>query len=120
MIKVMKAEEQHIDGIIKVCSSGYWATYGNMFSKNYISGIIEQFYNYNRVEKEVNFSNYEWGGYYVALDNNEVVGAGGGGMIQEAVGELFVLYVDPERRNEGIGSQILNAITKQQITIYGA
>lgn len=59
-------------------------------------------------------SNKEWGGYFVAVEDEEVVGAGAGGMIEETIGEVFVLYLNPERRNEGIGSMILDAITAQQ------
>ncbi|WP_229671969.1 GNAT family N-acetyltransferase, partial [Lentibacillus kapialis] len=41
-------------------------------------------------------------------------------MPSEGVGELFVIYVDPARRNEGIGSKLLDAITKQQKEVYSA
>ena len=44
----------------------------------------------------------------------KVLGAAGGGMIDELVGELFLIYIDPDRRNEGIGTELLNAVTKQQ------
>jgi ribosomal protein S18 acetylase RimI-like enzyme len=33
---------------------------------------------------------------------------------------LFVIYLDPTRRNEGIGSKLLDAVTKQQKDEYGA
>src|SRR5699024_4431458 len=51
---------------------------------------------------------------FVAIESGKVIGAGGGGMTGETVGEVFVLYLEPERRNEGIGSKILDAITIQQ------
>ena len=35
-------------------------------------------------------------------------------MIEPRVGEIFVLYLDPARRREGIGSLLLAAITEQQ------
>ena len=35
-------------------------------------------------------------------------------MIEPGVGEIFVLYLDPTRRREGIGSLLLDAITEQQ------
>ncbi|MBN8193447.1 GNAT family N-acetyltransferase [Bacillus sp. NTK074B] len=53
-------------------------------------------------------------GYFVAIENEEVLGAGGGGMMSETEGELYVLYLDPSRRNEGIGTLLLEAITRQQ------
>ena len=43
-----------------------------------------------------------------------MIGAGGGGITQPGVGEIFVLYLDPTRRGEGIGTLILDAITEQE------
>lgn len=41
------------------------------------------------------------------------MGAGGGGMTSPGTGEIFVLYVDPERRGEGIGTMLLDSITDE-------
>jgi GNAT superfamily N-acetyltransferase len=60
----------------------------------------------------------QWGGYFAAVDDDLVVGAGGGGMTGDTIGELFVLYMDPLRRNEGIGTQLLDAITEQQKAVF--
>lgn len=69
--------------------------------------MIEEFYNPDRILNEVTNTSREWGGYFVAIEGNEVIGAGGGGMIDETAGEVFVLYLNPNRRNEGIGTRIL-------------
>ncbi|MDY0393975.1 GNAT family N-acetyltransferase [Virgibacillus halophilus] len=97
-----------------MCAEGYWAIYGDTHPKEYINRIVSEFYNIDRISEEVTVSNRHWGGYFVAIENEKVVGAGGGGMIGETTGEVFVLYLDPTRRNEGIGTWILNAITFQQ------
>lgn len=114
VIQVKKADERHIDGIAKVCTDGYWATYIDLHPKEYINRIIKEFYNIERITNEITCTGREWGGYVVALEDGEVIGAGGGGMIGKNTGELFVLYLNPNRRNEGIGTMILEAITKQQ------
>ena len=49
----------------------------------------------------------------MAVEDESVIGAGGG-ITQPGVGEIFVLYLDPTRRGEGIGTLILDAITEQQ------
>ncbi|AXF57923.1 GNAT family N-acetyltransferase [Salicibibacter kimchii] len=113
-MQVIKADERHIDGIAKVCTDGYWATYGDSYPKEYIQRIVKEFYNADRILNEVTTSNKHWGGYFVAVENGKVLGAGGGGMIGKAAGEIFVLYLDPDRRNEGIGTKILDALTTQQ------
>ncbi|WP_406687800.1 GNAT family N-acetyltransferase [Rossellomorea vietnamensis] len=114
MIHILKANEDHVKGIRKVCSDGNWATYREIYAKEYIERVIEEFYNEERILKEVTTSNREWGGYFVAIEKGEVIGAGGGGMIGDNEGELYVLYLDPTRRNEGIGTLLLEAITQQQ------
>ena len=114
MIKISKANSNHVEGIVKVCTEGYWATYSDIYSREYIETVIRDFYNYERILNEVIHLSKEWGGYFVALENDEVVVAGGGGMISDTSGELFVIYLNPNRRNEGIGTLLLNAITNQQ------
>ncbi len=114
LIEVKKADRQHIEGIIKVCSDGYRATYINTHSLDYIERIINEFYNYDRVRNDVLHSSDVWNGYFVALESNRVVGAIGGGLIDKDKGEVFVLYLDPNRRGEGIGTQLLQVLTELQ------
>lgn len=114
MIEVARATSEHVAGICRVCADGWRATYADMYSPKYIERIIAEYYNEERVLKEVTDTGREWGGYFVAVEDGKVVGAGGGGMIGERSGEVFVLYVAPDRRNEGIGTRLLDAITQQQ------
>lgn len=114
MIAVYRATLEHVEGIAKVCSDGYRATYTHIYPQAYIERIISEFYNDDRIFNEVTTSNKEWGGYFVAMEKDKVVGAAGGGMTSETTGELFVIYLDPTRRNEGIGTLLLDAITEQQ------
>lgn len=114
MITICRAKPEHVEGIAQVCSEGYLATYHDIYSKDYIETVIRDFYNINRILDEVTYTNKQWGGYFIALEVDQVVGAGGGGMISDTSGELFVLYVKPDRRNEGIGTLLLQAITNQQ------
>ncbi|MFP7287003.1 GNAT family N-acetyltransferase [Shouchella clausii] len=97
-----------------MCTDAYRATYKDLYTNEYIERIIKQFYNYDSVLTEVQTSNYNWGGYYVAIEKGHIIGAGAGGILDDGSGELFVLYLAPDRRNEGIGSKLLYAITEQQ------
>lgn len=111
---VQLANEKHVQGIVDVCTRAYRITSQDILTKEYIDRRCEEFFNENRVHKEVTEQSRYWGGYFVALEDGCVIGAGGGGMTGEKTGELFVLYIEPDRRNEGIGSKILQAITEQQ------
>lgn len=115
MADVIKAGIKHVEGIIRVCTEGYWATYSDLYSDDYIERVVADFYNIERVTKEVTVTSLSWGGYFVAVEDEKVIGAGGGGMISSQSGEVFVLYMDPNRRNEGVGTRILEQITKQQM-----
>ncbi|MGD6968267.1 GNAT family N-acetyltransferase [Rossellomorea vietnamensis] len=114
MIHIVKAEPEHVEGIVKVCSDANRATYKDIYSEEYIERVIKQYYTPERILEEVSGSSRDWGGYFVAVDNGTVVGAGGGGMTDDTTGEIYVLYMDPNRRGEGIGTQLLEAITRQQ------
>ncbi|KAB7667150.1 GNAT family N-acetyltransferase [Bacillus sp. B1-b2] len=120
MIQVVKANKTHVEAIAKVCSKGWQSTINFPHTQEYIEQVIQEFYNHERIKKEVSTSNREWGGYYVALEDGEVVGAAGGGMTEEDVGELYVIYLDSNRRNEGIGTKLLEAVTMQQKELFGA
>ena len=114
MIEVKLAGESDINGIITVCRAGYRDVSKGVLSDELIEENCEKYYNEERVRGEITQSNEAWGGNFVALHNGEVVGAGGGGMIGESKSRLYVLYLDPTRRNEGIGTKILEGITEQQ------
>lgn len=111
MIKVKRALPKHVAGIIKVCSEGYRSTYNETHSTKYIERIIDEFYNEKRVLNEVINTSDGWDGWYVAVEGNEVVGAIGGGLIGEGESEVFVLYLDLNRRGEEIGTRLLNVLT---------
>ena len=114
MIEIRKATSEDVQGIIHVCSAGYRNTYPNLLPRKYIEKIIADFYTEERIRKEILDTGREWNGWYVALDGERVVGAGGGGFTGPETAELYVLYLDPERRREGIGRKLLEAITYDQ------
>ncbi|UTR06943.1 GNAT family N-acetyltransferase [Alkalihalobacillus sp. LMS6] len=114
MIDVQKADDAHIPGIIYVCRAGYRDVSKCILSESYIEKQCETYYNPDRIAKEVGEPTHSWGGYFVALDHGQVVGAAGGGMTKKGTGWLYVIYLDPQRRNEGIGTKLLDAVTQQQ------
>lgn len=75
--------------------------------------MIAEYYRPERIRSEI-AAPEGWDGWIVAMEGDTVVGAGGGGMIEPGVGEIFVLYLDPRRRGEGIGTLLLDTVTEQQ------
>ena len=118
-VMVRSAGESDVDGICRVCTEGYRATYTGLLPPEVIERTIAEFYVPQRVASELAASPPGWLGYLVAVDRESVVGAAGGGMIGDDAGELFVIYVDPARKGEGIGTMLLVSVTEQLLT-HGA
>lgn len=119
-VQIRKAVAGDEQQIAEICINAQWATYSDMYDKSYIEGVIEKFYTPARIRQEIMETNKEWNGYFVAVQNGKIVGAIGGGMIDETVAEVYVLYLDPAKRGEGIGSKLLSYLTDFQKRSYSA
>lgn len=113
MVDIKRASEEHIEGISRVCCEGCLDTYQGIRSIENIKRNNQRFYNYGRLFGELSEGD-GWDGYIVAVDGREVVGAIGGGMIDKDKSEVFVLYLDPDRRGEGIGTKLLKFLSDIQ------
>jgi ribosomal protein S18 acetylase RimI-like enzyme len=112
MIEIRKAVKEDVSGICRVCSESYRDTYPGLLSRESIENVIREFYDPKRILEEVT-NPVNWNGWWVAVHEGVVAGAGGGGITGPGVGELLVLYVDPKRRWQGIGTRLLEAITDE-------
>jgi ribosomal protein S18 acetylase RimI-like enzyme len=110
---IRRAETHDAEGIARVCAAGWRDTYRGLKEPERIEAVIAEYYTPERISREI-ASPEGWDGWIVAVENDTVIGAGGGGITQPGVGEIFVLYLDPTRRGEGIGTLLLEAITEQQ------
>lgn len=94
-----------------MCSAGWRVTYAGLLPPAFIESVVKNFYNVGRIRREV--ARLEgWNGWYVASDDGAVVGAGGGANTGK-MSEIWVLYVEPERLGEGLGTSLLQAITAE-------
>lgn len=107
---IRRAGAADADGISAVCSTAYRATYQGLTSDAFIQRSIDDFYQPDRIRSEIDPNPPGWLGYVVAADQTGVIGAAGGGLTEPGVAELYVLYVDPNRRNEGIGTALLESV----------
>jgi ribosomal protein S18 acetylase RimI-like enzyme len=110
---VRRAEPHDAEGIARVCAAGWRDTYAGIKEPERIAAAIAEYYTPERISREI-AAPEGWDGWIVAAEDDTVIGAGGGGITEPGVGEIFVLYLDPTRRGEGIGTLILDAITEQQ------
>jgi len=119
-IIIRQAQPGDEDAIANVCSTCQWSTYEAIYTKEEITEIIEKYYTPARISKEITEISTEWHGYYVAEVEGQIIGAIGGGMTEKGIAEIYVLYLQPEKRNRHIGTQLLEAYTKIQIDTYEA
>ena len=105
------ARPEDAEGIARVCSAGWRDTLQRHQGARAHRGDHRRVL--HRIRREI--AELEgWDGWIAAVEDDTVVGAGGGGMVGSGVGEIFVLYLEPARRGEGIGTLLLEAITEQQ------
>jgi GNAT superfamily N-acetyltransferase len=110
---IRRAVPGDASGIARVCAEGWRDTYQDIYAHEEIETVIADYYAEERITAEI-IAPEGWDGWIVAVENGEVIGAGGGGVTAPGVSEIFVLYLDPARRGEGIGSLLLDAITERQ------
>jgi GNAT superfamily N-acetyltransferase len=111
------ASQQDVDAICRVCETGYRFVTEPLVPKALVDEKVAEFYVPARVVGEVDPARFtrHWQGYVVAELDGEVVGAAGGGMVGEDVGQLYVIYLALDRRGGGIGTALLDAVTRQQV-----
>ena len=113
-VSIRKATLDDVEGIRRVCVAGQRDTYATLRQPGETEAIIAEWYSPERISRDIQDTS-SWNGYYVAVDADEVVGAGGGALVMPASSEIYVLYLDPNRRGEGVGTLLLNAITAELI-----
>ncbi len=112
-ITVRPARLDDAEAIARVCADGWRDTYRELLEPERIEAAIAEYSTPERIRREID-PREGWDGWIVAVEDGVVVGAGGGGLTGPGVGEVFVLYLDPARRGEGIGTLLLEAITDRQ------
>lgn len=119
-LSIRRANQWDAESMAVLLAKSQWFTYEALYSKEYITNLIDQYYNVQRIEQEIVSINEKWHGYFIAEMSGKIVGVIGGGMTHEWTGEIYVFYMDPEMRGKGIGTRLLNFFTKLQKYTYGA
>jgi GNAT superfamily N-acetyltransferase len=106
-----------VAAICRICAAGYRLTTRGLLPDETVDRLVEDFYSVERVTGEVAPTGRSWQGYLVAEVDGEVVGAAGGGMVADHVGQLYVIYLDLDRRGRGLGTALLEEVTRQQLAL---
>lgn len=114
LIRPGRPGDEH--GICRVCEAGFRLVASELLPPDVVDRQVAAFYRPERVAVEVDpdLQTRAWNGYIVAEQSGVIVGAAGGGVDEDGVGHLYVIYLDPDRRGEGIGSRLLDYVSEQQ------
>lgn len=108
------------DRIAEICTAAYRAAYRELLPPGYIDRTVEIYFDAARVARQVPADPPKWFGYQVAEEDGRLVGAAGGGMTGDGVGELHLIYLDPAERGRGLGTLLLDRVIDQIRTAGGA
>ncbi|MFL8952844.1 GNAT family N-acetyltransferase [Helcococcus kunzii] len=117
-LKIRFATIEDAKDISDICSKAWRITYANLYSKQYIDKVIDELFTIDRIVKECRESSSDWHGYIVAHDGQHILGCIGGASESET-GFIYIFYVDPDYKGQGIGSALLEFLTKYQKENYG-
>lgn len=108
-VTVRPADTGDVPGIRRVARRGWHAAYEDVLARETIEAKLDEWYDPETVRGYVE---REGVGYFVAVDDGQVLGYATGGPSDkgEDVGFLGAIYVDPDYWGEGIGSRLLDRI----------
>ncbi|MGT2771324.1 GNAT family N-acetyltransferase [Streptococcus marimammalium] len=117
MLVVRFATPNDVLEMKKLLIEAWKITYDKLYSKAYIQRVIEEFYNEERLHKEVLTKNQSFNGYMVAEKDGLILGCICGGC-ESDTGFIYALYVHPEFKQKGIGKELLRVYTAYQKEHY--
>ncbi|TFJ93916.1 GNAT family N-acetyltransferase [Lentibacillus salicampi] len=110
-IAIIKPQTEHTETIAAVCAAGWRQTVEGTLSEEYQRENVAFWYNHDRVRQDIRKGAYT----HVALADSKIAGVIGGGMTGSDTAEIFMFYVDESYRYKGIGTYLLEALTKDHI-----
>ena len=119
LLALRRAEAKDVEVIASICSQAWRQTYKDILPQSYIEEVIADYYSLERVAKECAENMPYYHGYWVAEMDGQVLGCIGGGIDQENAGHIYVFYVQPELKRQGVGSALLKEFTAYQKSSYG-
>lgn len=110
-ISIIRADSEHTKEISRICSIGWRETVQGIYSEEYQVENVEYWYNHKRVREDIDKGIYT----HVATVNKKVIGTIGGTLSKDGASEIYVFYIDEMYRYKGIGTELLDAFTKEHM-----
>ncbi|GAA3644097.1 GNAT family N-acetyltransferase [Streptomyces sp. S1A] len=116
-VAVRPAVEAEAPSVSRVMADSLRNGYLPLLGKSEVERLVGHYCSLSRIRTEIGApgSGPGWLGWLVAVEPGGVVlGAAAGGVAQAGAGEVYCLCVNADRRREGIGSALLEAVSEQQ------
>lgn len=110
MITIQKARVEDVTEIKKLLYETWTATYSEIYSPEAINTVTSQWHSIHLLTKQIQDSSIC---FYVAKDTNKIVGMCNAKADQEENSiNIQRLHVLPQYQRQGIGSMLMNMVTK--------
>ncbi len=104
-MQVREARTEDIAGIRDVATRSLTSSYSDFLDEDVIEHAVSEWYSDDNLESEMQSRGIL---FFVALDGGDVVGFTQSDMLPDVPeGNILWLHVDPDRRGEGIGTNLL-------------
>ncbi|MCE7734279.1 MAG: GNAT family N-acetyltransferase [Candidatus Heimdallarchaeota archaeon] len=130
MINYRGFQSHDADQVFEVAKNSWEETYKEIFSTEFISKFVNKAYDPNSLQKTIPLIEAGLTGFWVATNNNSVVGFAQVGYSSTRLEKkdpkneiyLYRIYVDPDHLGKGVGSELLelveNWVKKEQKGYY--
>lgn len=109
-MQIRLAAASDVEAIQQVARDSWEAAYLDIIGRKEVDAAMNEWYSREFLETAIENEDV---GYFVAVDDDAVVGYASGGPTDEVgVGALLAIYVRPERWGDGIGGELLSAVER--------
>ncbi len=116
-VAVRPAVEAEASSVSRLMADSLRNGYLSLLGKAEVERLVGRYCSLARIRTEIGApgSGPGWLGWLVAVEpGGGVLGAAAGGVAEAGAGEVYCLCVNADRRREGIGSALLEAVSEQQ------
>lgn len=106
---IRDATVEDIAGIQRVARRGWTATYGDFLPETAIDAILADWYAPEQLEPSITAENT----VYLVAETDDIAGYASAAPTANEEGQLYAIYIDPDRWNDGIGTGLLDSILER-------
>ena len=108
-VSIRDATVEDIDGIQRVARRGWTATYGDFLTEAVIETILADWYAPEQLEASITVED----AVYLVAETDDIAGYASAAPTENGEAQLYAIYIDPDRWNDGIGTRFLETVLER-------